>query len=90
MTEKFTQGEWKVLSGINLNIRTICKLTERVSVVADKYVDEDNVFSDAHLIAAAPEMYRMLVRLSAQLTDINAHDAAKDVEQLLAKARVEV
>lgn len=46
--------------------------------------------ANAHLIASAPEMYAMLEKLSSQLTDINAHRAADEVERLLAKARGEV
>jgi hypothetical protein len=45
--------------------------------------------ANCHLIAAAPEMYAMLDRLSSQLTDINAHSAANEIEALLAKARGE-
>lgn len=42
---------------------------------------------DGYLIAAAPEMYEMLDKLSVQLTEINAHDAVNEIERLLKKAR---
>lgn len=46
--------------------------------------------ANAHLIAAAPDMYGMLESLSEQLTDINAHQAVNEIEALLAKARGEL
>lgn len=45
--------------------------------------------ANMHLIAAAPEMYKMLEDLSSQLTDINAHGHVNEVDKLLAKARGE-
>lgn len=48
-----------------------------------------NKESNAHLIKTSPKMYKMLEMLSGQLTDINAHHAAKEIDELLAEARGE-
>lgn len=95
---KFTKEKWEVVDGTKVGTGVlfvhapsingvICRLThygnpEIPISEADK--------ANAHLIASAPDMYAMLEKLSGQLTDINAHRAADEVESLLAKARGEV
>lgn len=64
---------------------------QRFEVCAVWGVDDDSVECDqskanAHLIAAAPEMYDMLKRLSAKQWDASEEE---EIENLLAKARGE-
>lgn len=83
---KFTKGEWRAIEGFGSDYG--------VQIGNDggfKFHHEmANAEANAHLIAAAPELYAMLEKLSGQLTDINAHRAADEVESLLSKARGEV
>ena len=58
---KFTKGEWRVERFVN-NKGFEIAFNDDGEVVAD-YVYEE---SDAHLIAAAPEMYEMLESLCEQ------------------------
>lgn len=85
---KFTKGEWCVIDDRNFGP------SYGVQIGRDggfKFHHEmANAEANAHLIAVAPEMYAMLEKLSGQLTDINAHRAADEVDTLLAKARGEV
>jgi hypothetical protein len=76
---KFTKGQWQY-DGKALH-------AWYVSCANDDVCTVESSEHDAHLIAAAPDMYAMLDRLSSQLTDINAHSAANEIEALLAKAR---
>lgn len=49
----------------------------------------DNAKNDAHLIAAAPEMYEMLIACSEILKQCDLHNTSRDIDNLLAKARGE-
>lgn len=92
--EKFTQGEWLVQK---VTLQSGGKVNE---VVTDNY-DVASTFlgvrrvSDAHLIAAAPDMYRMLNDIVEDLesTDFRALsariEASHKAKKLLAKARGE-
>ena len=82
---KFTKGEWKVERFVN-NKGFEISFNDDGEVVAD-YVYEE---ADAHLIAAAPEMYNLLERLTSH------NNCKKDIihllgeaDSLLAKARGE-
>jgi len=91
---KFTKGEWTVndeggLIEINSMSGTVGTVWGFDPDHTGCNISEES-HCNAHLIAAAPDMYAMLEKLSGQLTDINAHRAADEVEMLLAKARGEV
>ena len=82
---KFTKGEWKVERFVN-NKGFEISFNDDGEVVAD-YVYKE---ADAHLIAAAPEMYNLLEMLT------NHNNSRKDIihllgeaDSLLAKARGE-
>ena len=84
---KFTKGEWKVDRFVN-NKGFEISFNDDGEVVAD-YVYEE---ADAHLIAAAPEMYRMLELALSRMDDDSIEDfvySYQDIKQLLAKARGE-
>lgn len=79
---KFTKGEWRVERFVNGKGFEIA-FNDDGEVVAD-YVYSEH---DAHLIAAAPDMYEMLESLREDyglLTPVG-----KDIDKLLAKARGE-
>ena len=83
MTEKFTKGEWLVGSlgtglGYDSYEITFNKDGECIAEIIHN-------LPDAHLIAAAPEMYEMLKNLSRG----DVFHTCKEIEQLLAKARGE-
>jgi len=94
---KFTAGPWEVTTEISMNDRTVCKLTENTLITSNCYVSED-LKADAHLIAAAPEMYtelegavEILEELHNDMGCFTAHafdDADLDsLKSILAKAR---
>ena len=61
--EKFTKGEW-VVSGMDIGIRDASDTQSygMINIICsiDGYDFKDNENCNAHLIAAAPEMYAML------------------------------
>jgi hypothetical protein len=97
---KFTDGPWSVIENSVGSIEVVfgggspCRGSEYLCIAPlsakndnEEIHSGETALSNAHLIAAAPEMYEMLEMLSGQLTDINAHHAAKEIDELLAKAR---
>ena len=112
MKEKFTQGDWvnhgddkdSEWGTIVINSKAANPLFE-VSVLFDRHETDDydgghyieEATANANLIAAAPEMYRMLKEQSKLLIMLNpyTHDLmeldapAHDIDMLLAKARGE-
>lgn len=79
---RFTKGEWKVERFVN-NKGFEISFNDDGEVVADHVYTEP----DAHLIAAAPEMYAMLQEI---LDGGSLHRMdAKAISDLLAKARGE-
>ena len=94
MKSSFTPAPWSAIGGYYpgmIDINCGKKMSICVVISANDLTWQDGMERQAncHLIAAAPEMYAMLDRLSSQLTDINAHSAANEIEALLAKARGE-
>lgn len=87
---KFTKGEWRV---------DVCRLTGVASVIPEKGMyTHDSIClcmgdkANAHLIAAAPDMYKML---EITMNILNGDDfenevSNQDIKELLAKARGEV
>ncbi len=94
MTEKFTKGEWLVGSldtglGYDSYEITFNKDGECIAEIIHN-------LPDAHLIAAAPEMYEMLkkvIEISCGNNEIEVADdlvnISNEIETLLAKARGE-
>lgn len=94
---KFTKGPWEV---------EICEINDSVDVVAN-HCDweicgfprmDNSIIHDAHLIAAAPEMYELLSGLYNffdHLLDedttlyMQARDLSYEIDALLSKARGE-
>ena len=108
---KFTQGDWKALikpiGAKPLSIFQDITIQAGEHDVASVFLSSDDpewlkhreqAIRDAHLIAATPEMYEMLERLSDLMPflDEQTHpqiecDALKyDIDKLLAKARGEL
>ena len=93
--EKFTKGEWSVkpIGELSFNV---CVLSKGVSVYSSVKAVNDTKY-DAALIAAAPEMYEMLVSIrqclgfrytNNELVD-TMNERSDELDDLLAKARGE-
>lgn len=89
---RFTKGEWVVNGGwVDCEGVPICSM-------GDEWVTYDNDKANAHLIAAAPDMYAMLEGLDEllELLDSQTHPSIEldcqqyEIRNLLAKARGEV
>lgn len=110
MTEKFTKEPWEIsdMSGVDaMDNYTVCfhiGVSSTGEMIADcqsdKLADYERVRANAHLIAAAPEMYEMLAinrKMFEDLADVLpneqakdlVHDMASDIESVLGKARGE-
>jgi hypothetical protein len=80
MEAKFTKGEWSIQG------ETLWCNNLPVCVLGDSWVTFSNAENNAHLIAAAPEMYAML----ESLADCDENQMyRKEINELLAKARGE-
>ena len=85
--EKFTKGDWYVNHiGPHWNNPKIASHEICYSEAGECVVDHVYELADAHLIAAAPDMYRMLEQISKESCDI---DIVSDIDNMLAKARGE-
>ena len=100
--EKFTPGEWWVeitdheLADTGDYVTDFAVVTEKTGVAQcfdNSVVSEEEAAANCHLIATAPEMYRMLKYLAdgvrwggIQHTD---RSLAAEIEKLLKKARGE-
>lgn len=90
---KFTEGKWLIADGTKVGDQilfihsevsgVICRLTK---YVANTPLTKEDI-ANAHIIAAAPEMYAMLKHISDFQTD--NENIQKSINQLLAKARGE-
>ena len=90
---KFTKGEWQV-SGDGLNVNSGgCRVARAYSGSNIAYVQPAR--ANAHLIAAAPEMYAIIANIVkySKLNDSSVneytHNSILSFEKLLAKARGE-
>lgn len=84
---KFTKGEWKV-SGASIS----CKGSGYIAKALPVYMDKQERTANAHLIAAAPEMYELLELAISYIDGDSIEDFIynyKDIKKLLAKARGE-
>ena len=73
----YTKGEWRAYVGYTF---TMVKSAEPIAVI-----HSDNDEADAHLIAAAPEMYEAL-QFIINADDSIAPDMAEVINKALAKA----
>ncbi len=92
MKEKFTQGEWVVDVYAAKHKLDVWAGEDRIyhnPSISDLVVDSAN----ANLIAAAPEMYRLLVDISKSIDhcgdEIDTDFMRSSIEKLLTKARGE-
>jgi len=88
----FTPGPWHVVSkDSNILVKQLTdgEVGQPICIIAHNIdqIDGDKSRSshNASLVAAAPDMHRMLVQLSSMLTDINAHVVVNEIEALLKK-----
>lgn len=93
MTEKFTQGEWEIeereahCKGFELYGFAIMTETKRICMCqTDNPGNIPQMQANAALIAAAPEMYRMLKILH---TIVGEGSVAMEIDKVLKKARGE-
>lgn len=80
MSEKFTEGPWHV------DFEMDAIYNDRANYICDRPL---NNVHDAHLIAAAPEMYRAVEELVEYLDLQEGYEPYDSAMKLLAKARGE-
>ena len=84
---KFTKGEWSVFTGTSNTVEITANDTAIVSWQGfdDLNCLESEKTANAHLIAAAPEMYKMIESLMSELahtiTECNKHRASHITSQ---------
>ncbi len=97
--EKFTQGDWVVVEKeangvahiVRMNTPNLNRYDARPYAALGGFPDENakkEIEANAHLIAAAPDMYHMLMMLQDD-DSISDPSIDKEVIKLLAKARGE-
>ena len=90
---KFTSSEWVVdvyPAGAQVDVVSECgrkTLHCNKRYFSENLTDED--LANAHLIAAAPEMYEMLEKIAKSTVHDKNYATAKPIFDLLAKARGE-
>ncbi len=83
----YTKGEWQTEEGYsNIYITAFQKDKRKHSAVADIPVSNDNCRDNAHLIAAAPDMYEAIKLLQAALTEYRLQDIKKRYSLCVADA----
>jgi len=60
MKEKFTKGPWRLAPMGPNNCPIVGNETTMVCMISDSVDEDRNAIHDAHLIAAAPDMYEAL------------------------------
>ena len=84
--EKFTQGEWYPCCG-DYNVAILDEKGFAKTIISyncdASIVDDDEINANQHLIAAAPDMYRMLKNIEEDSSQVNVIT----IRRLLAKAR---
>lgn len=99
-TEKFTHGDWHIWEDSfgfpfifdedGKSIASMCGQVKNVKKPIchiEDFVFPERVLKNASLIAAAPEMYRMLEQLHGTLSKVPA--LQKEIKRVLKKARGE-
>lgn len=85
--EKFTQGEWRIVS--NHHFCDIESPSSRIaSMCASGFGATAKNYADAHLIAAAPDMYRALRNIAGRATSL-VPDESGIYKSYLTQAEVE-
>jgi hypothetical protein len=101
-TEKFTPGKWRA----EITCHEFCDTGDYISdfgIVTEEnigiaqcfynsVVNEEEAEANCHLIAAAPEMYRMLRRIYERLIYLHGNKGAiglEEIKNVLKKARGE-
>ena len=90
-TDKFTQDEWTVAYNGNV-VFVVVKGTESDNtpdVICSTGLNSQEHRSNAQLIAAAPEMYRILEEVKYRLCCLGEFEDAKEIVKVLKKARGE-
>jgi hypothetical protein len=88
MKEKFTKGDWSTDDHFIFNNETtvyVCEVLPVDLVSKRKWARKSETEANAHLIAAAPKMYRML----NSLANGEGLQPGDTIERLLAEARGE-
>lgn len=72
MSERFTKGEWIIGDENNQCCEvqigeTVCSISRYEKMSGVMVIDRDEMLANAHLIAAAPEMYHALDRISRRM-----------------------
>lgn len=87
---EFTKGPWVVnKTGIHWNNPSLCNIEIAFGEIGECICDTVYEEADAHLIAAAPELYEKLDELQKLLSD-EYLQTSLDIRNLLAKARGEL
>ena len=88
--DKFTPGPWNAPDGGNLSGAVVAKDGEMVCDPSGAGRYEDEMDANARLIAAAPEMYELLVLLeNYYAVRGESNSVTKTISQVLRKARGE-
>lgn len=84
---RFTKGPW----GLDFDYSSVIHVISENDLEGSPFVCDTQHEPDAHLIAAAPEMYAMLDKILAEYKAIMIGESSSvsDIEQILAKARGE-
>lgn len=83
---RFTKGPW----GLDFDYSSVINVISENELEGSPFVCDTQHEPDAHLIAAAPEMYAMLEEIMINTTSTGGEDwFYDDVKELLAKARGE-
>ncbi len=90
METKFTPGPWDN-NKWNSHEHQISALGGTVALVSHSHslISEDSADANAHLIAAAPEMYAALSKAKVYIGDCGLPDLIEEVAAALKKARGE-
>jgi hypothetical protein len=87
--EKFTKGPWEIFGDWAINDSNGRLIAQFEPLCDDiSLANTDESFANAHLIAAAPEMYALLKNI--QLEHCNTAKLYNEIDDLLAKARGEL
>ena len=97
--EKFTKGEWvvyldddseQIVIGADSYNKDPSEYFSCHKMMVDCDVDDEEAVANAHLIAAAPDMYEKLKEILEYIEEsIGESDGTRSIETLLAKARGE-
>ena len=87
---KITKGNWSIVDSTGQSMSVWASESECIVTINYNFWDEkyqDELKANAHLIAAAPDMYEMLYYIMKG--EIRAYAHEKRIKELLSKARGE-